>query len=559
MKNESLNKRAFFSFLGLFLLINSLLYFQNYVGIVRHLGLTDGPTINAGSWTGRMHMLFGRHTYHFIKISGEFLLFTNLFFFIKPSNKWLKRLLYFCFIFYFVYNIYYEFNQKFYGITPAFQNDYVLLSEVLPIFLNSLSGNATLLYILTIIFVIAVGALFVFLIKKLLANFELIRSHLATRILMGFFLFFTLIYSTVSSYKPSHQKLIDIHWLSPKIVQSTSLPNAHKFENIETNLYTDFLDFQLKTKPNIYLLFIESYGTVITESPDLKPKYLEQINNIEVRLKNADYHFASNYSISPVKGGRSWLAFSSFMSGLKVENQIHYNDLIQRNVDFPNMVRYFNTQGYQSYRLSTISNKNSDKLIPYERTNLYWKFNEWWTYWDFKYKGHHYDVLGGIPDQYALGYYRDVITKNIDKPKFLFFITMASHMPWYEPPPFLDDYKELNQERPGKNLSLEGDDVFRYAKAIEYDLELMTRFILEEKEPSIFILVGDHQPPGMEHKVDGITDNSATPIHIISRDSSLIDRFNKDGFQIGLEVDLERLEYLKHEEFYEMLMTNMQK
>jgi len=288
MSNKKLNKRAFFTFLGLFLLINSLLYFQNYVSIFNHLGMTEGPTINAGSWTGRMHMLFGRYSYHFIKISGEFLLFVSLFFFIKPSNKWLKRLLYFCFIFFFIYNIYFEFNQKFYGITPAFLNDYVLLSEVLPIFLNSLSGNATLLYISAIVFVIAVGLLLIFLIKKLLSNFEQIRSHFAIRFLMGFLLFFTLIYSTVSSYKLSHQKIIDVHWLSPKIVESMSLPNAHKFEKIETNLYKEFLDLNLKTKPNIYLLFIESYGTVITESPDLKPKYLQQINTIGTKLKNAD-------------------------------------------------------------------------------------------------------------------------------------------------------------------------------------------------------------------------------------------------------------------------------
>jgi len=111
-------------------------------------------------------MLFGRPEYHLLKISAEFLLLVSLFFFIAPSNKWVKRLVYTCFIFFFVYNIYFEFNQKFYGIIPAFQNDYVLLSEVLPIFLNSLTGNAFLSYLFGLAFILLTGLFFIFLIKK---------------------------------------------------------------------------------------------------------------------------------------------------------------------------------------------------------------------------------------------------------------------------------------------------------------------------------------------------------------------------------------------------------
>lgn len=552
-----LDKRAFFRFLGLFVLLNTLLYFQNYVSIFNHLGLTQGPTINAGSWTGRLHMLFGRYEYHFIKISGELLLFTCLLFFINPPGKWIKRLFYFIYFFLFIYNIYFEFNQKFYGIIPAFRNDYVLLNEVLPIFLNSLSGNATILYIGAVVSLFLICFVFTFLIKKMIFNFLVIRHHIVTRILIGSLLLFTLAYTSLSSYKLCTQKIADVNWLSPKIIQSFTLPGADKFKTIKSNPFEKYLSVDLKTKPNIYLLFIESYGTVITESPDLKPQYLQQIQGIENRLAEEEFHIASNYSLSPVIGGRSWLAFSSFMSGLKVENQIQYNDLIQRNIEYPNIIRYFNKQGYKSYRLSTMSNKNADKLIPYERTNLYWGFDEWWTYRDFKYQGHQYDVLGGIPDQYALGYYREVISKEAKQAKILFFISMASHMPWYPPPPLLDDYKKLNQKKPEVALKLEGDDVTRYSEAIKYDLELMTQFILEEQESSIFILVGDHQPPSMEYKIAGITEDSATPIHVISKDSVLVNYFLGAGFQRGMKVELEGLEYLKHEEFYELFMEGM--
>ncbi len=554
---NALNKRAFITFWLLFILINGLMYFQNYISILNHWGLLQGPTINAGSWTGRVHMLFGRSSYHLFKISGEILLLLSLFFFIKPTQKWPKRILYSTFIFLFVYNVYYEFYQKFYGIIPSFKNDYVLLQEVLPVFLNSMVGNAILYYAATVIATILLAVFFVFLMKKMIKNFFLIRKHKLTQLAFLVLLLFTIIYASVSSYKLEHQNILDTHWLIPKIVKSTSLHEADKFKQAKPSPYKNYLDYPLAEKPNIYLLFIESYGTIVTESPDLKGSYLQQIKGIEKELSSAGYHTASTYSISPVKGGRSWLAFSSFMSGLKVENQIQYNDLIQKNHSFPHMVRYFNKQGYQTYRLSTISNTNSSSLIPYERTNRYWGFDEWWTYWDFKYQGHPYDVLGGIPDQYAMGYYRDVITKDVEKPKLLFFITMGSHMPWFEPPPIVDDWKELNRPQPGKVQSMEGNEIDRYEKSIQYELELMTRFILEESENSIFILVGDHQPPGMEYKITNITHDAATPIHIISKDSMLIQRFNEDGFQKGMEVKLDQLDYLKHEAFYKIFMDNL--
>ena len=466
-------------------------------------------------------------------------------------------LLYSIFIVLFIYNIYFEFNQKFYGITPAFRNDYALLSEVLPIFLNSLTGNSGLTFLGTILFILITGASFVLLLKLMIKHFLKIRHLKITVWIAGLFWFFTIVYSTVDSYKLKHQKILDVYWMSPYIIKSMTLEGADKYKKIENSPYEAQLSRSLQNKPDIYLIFVESYGTVITESPEMKSAYLQQIKDIESRLDTAGYHIASNYSRSPVKGGRSWLAFSSFMSGLKVENQIQYNDLIQRNFDYPNMIRFFNHQGYQTYRLSTISNVDSDSLIPYARTNRYWGFDEWWTYWDFEYRGYQYDVLGGIPDQYALGYYRDVIESKNTQPKLMFFITMASHMPWYEPPPLLEDWSTFNILKVDKPLVMEGSDADRYQQAVFYDLELITRYILSGNPNSIYIIVGDHQPPGMEYMIAGITDDAATPMHIICQDNSLIQHFQSHGFQKGMSVNLDKIEYTNHESFYGIFLGGL--
>lgn len=552
-----LNLKAFFFFWGIFIVINILFFFQNYVGILNHLGWTEGPTIDAGSWTGRVHMLFRRHDYHFIKISGELLILLGLFFFINPKRKTYRWILYIIFMFLFIYNIYFEFYQKFYGVIPSFQNDYVLLQEVLPIFLNSLSGNTTFLYLFALVAIMVIASIFIYLIRSMLRQFILIKNHRAFKISYGALLAFSIIYVGVSSYKLKHQKIIDIQFLSPLVIQSTKLKGANKYEKITSNNFDQYLNKTLSSKPNIYLFFVESYGTVLTEAPNSKTTYLQKIDSIEKRLIKKEYSMASTYSLSPVKGGRSWLSFSSFMSGLKVENQIQYNDLIQKNFNYPNLIRLFNQKGYQTYRLSSMSNKNAHKLIPYERTNRYWSFDEWWTYWDFNYFGHHYDALGGIPDQYILGYYRDVVSQQTSKPKLLFFITMSSHAPWYPPPPIVEDWKTLNQERPGVELSLTGEEEFRYQEAVYYDLEILTQFIEQEEESSIFILVGDHQPPSLEYKISGITPLSSTPLHIISKDSTLVQGFIGEGFQDGMDIDLKSVKYIGHEDFYGIFMENL--
>ena len=132
-------------------------------------------------------------------------------------------------------------------------------------------------------------------------------------------------------------------------------------------------------------------------------------------------------------------------------------------------------------------------------------------------------------------------------------------MPWFKPPPLLDEWRDFNQIQSKELLSMEGSDLVRYERAIHYELELMARFIqAHSSEQSLFILVGDHQPPGMEHLVYDITPDAATPVHIISKDSSLTQGFMTHGFQEGWLVDLEKVQYMRHEDFYSMFFSVLQ-
>jgi len=145
-----------------------------------------------------------------------------------------------------------------------------------------------------------------------------------------------------------------------------------------------------------------------------------------------------------------------------------------------------------------------------------------------------------------------------DKPLMLFTITQNSHYPWLPHPELVADWRTLNQPAP-EDAPVDpesiGLDAMRanHLNAIEYQLRMLTQFILEVgDENSIFVLIGDHQPPAVSRRADGW----ATPVHIISRDVAFVEAFAEYGFIPGLIVtDLEPS--LRHEGFYSMFMRTL--
>jgi hypothetical protein len=118
----------------------------------------------------------------------------------------------------------------------------------------------------------------------------------------------------------------------------------------------------------------------------------------------------------------------------------------------------------------------------------------------------------------------------------------------------LRNWRNFN-EMPAETTTT-GDDIAhadkrqRYLAAIEYELRMLVDFILETgDEDTIFLLVGDHQPPQVSRRADGWE----TPVHIIAKDQELLAAFDAAGFLRGLQVDAAPAE-LHHEAMYPLLM-----
>ncbi|MEL6924407.1 MAG: sulfatase-like hydrolase/transferase, partial [Bacteroidota bacterium] len=493
------------------LAINLMLFVPKYLFNLDHAQLLPfGKEGLAG--------LLSRTNEDSFRLSGELLVLTGMLaVFLQLSRKltptippWFKWLVSLIFLVFFYYQLMLEFSLKLYGEAPSFLNDLTLIRQVLPIFLSGRGLDNPLYIIAAIIGFVAVSTLFVWLVHSCLsALWDLFGRKATTEDTRPHRLHWYLLLSlqaltlfSLLKYPPTSNQST-IQWSLAKIAQSADKEGFDKLETIENKqLYQDYLTADLRQKPNIYLIVIEAYGSVISLAKNTSENYGKVTDDLTKVLSKEGWYSTSNYSESPIQGGRSWLAFSSLMSGLRIENQLHYNDLLHGHPDFPHLIRYLNGQDYRSYRLTTLSaTESAKKQIPQQAMNRLWDYTRWLQFDDVPYRGYAYNNFGGIPDQYALEYFNESVTKQESGPEFLFFITMTSHAPWYSPPPLVDDWRQLDELQTAVPPAA-AELLQRYEKTIHYELNFLTKFITETADSnSIFILVGDHQPAGLMYQL----------------------------------------------------------
>ncbi|HHH50384.1 MAG TPA: hypothetical protein ENK52_05335 [Saprospiraceae bacterium] len=549
MAKKNNNKNTTLYFWLFFVLCNCFIFLPKYF---LNIDITNLISITNMS----IRSVFEHVNQDFLRLSGEFFLLSSLLFFFK-EKRWFSIFLTICFFLLISYQAYYEFSIRLYEQVPSFQNDYLLIRQVLPIFLSNRGIDSPIYIISAIIVLLLAIALGIFLVSQMIKHF---RGSKKTRIIYAIIM----LYHLVSfSQMPINNRNANIQWSLPKIAQSL---DTKSFEPIylkeKKNIYSNLIQKNLVQKPNVYLLVIEAYGGLVCNTSITNNSYKENIGTVKKILDKNGWKTTSNLSRSTIFGGRSWLGFSTIMTGMKIENQIQYNQLLFDNNDFPHMIRFFNQQEYQTYRLSTLSaSKAAKKRIPQQTMHELWEYNKWLQFDDIPYHGIRYNSFGGIPDQYALSYFNNQFTNKNNTPQFLFFITMNSHTPWYKPPPILDNWQSfdsISNNKATNQKSLDGSTIERYQKTIEYELNFITKFITEEADSnSIFILVGDHQPAGLGHFVMENKRKFDCPIHIVSKNENFIHAFEKYGFVEGMYADPKKVTSIRHEDIYEMFTKEM--
>ena len=71
---------------------------------------------------------------------------------------------------------------------------------------------------------------------------------------------------------------------------------------------------------DVFLVFIESYGAIAYERPDIAPRLAAGRAQLDSAIRATNRDVVSAFVESPTFGGSSWLAHLSLMSGVEVRD-----------------------------------------------------------------------------------------------------------------------------------------------------------------------------------------------------------------------------------------------
>ncbi|MCA9980023.1 MAG: sulfatase-like hydrolase/transferase, partial [Anaerolineales bacterium] len=459
------------------------------------------------------------------------------------------------YLFALVYTLYEGFIRSYYLLDPIWYNDFPLFRDGAHYVLHSLH-LAPIVYFLALAALAGLAALVALLLHALLNTSTQIGSQRVTRwVLLALLVWATAVWLAKGSAMSEPSTAVAS--LTSKLAHNASLSQeawqaSRQFTRDRLTPFYEQTPADLATKPNIYLIFVESYGSVLYQRPDFRRNYLALTSQLNDDLTADGWHVVSSRSESPTWGGGSWIAYTSAISGLPITAHAQYLLLLNQyqTQTLPSLPNYLRQQGYKSYSISG----NADVLpeIEWQRYKLFYGIDQWWRVDELSYTGPLYGWGPSLPDQYAFGYAQEQMRQQ-GEPHFLFYVTQNSHYPWHPLPPVTADWQEL-ATLPTPSFSTERVPHAvlrqRYWRAIERQLEgLLGDVQTHGRANDLYIIIGDHQPARVANYGDGWD----TPIHIVTQDPALAEAFLPFGFVPGFDTEALTPAPLHHAGLYSLL------
>lgn len=294
---------------------------------------------------------------------------------------------------------------------------------------------------------------------------------------------------------------------------------------------TPLADLQGK---DVLIVFVESYGRVAVEDPAIAPGVVAVLDSGSDRLAAAGFTARSAFLTSPTFGGISWLAHSTLESGLWVDSQQRYDQLMASGR--PTLISTFGDAGWRTVLDAPANQRDWPEATTFYRAN---------QVYDSRNTGYAGPGFGfaTIPDQYTLAFlHRAELAPANRKPVFAEIDLQTSHTPWL-PLPSLVDWTAVGDGtvfagQPERSPAV--DDVWAdpasvrtaYGRAIEYSLSTLFSFVLTYGDDDLVVIaLGDHQPAPI---VSGAGAGHDVPVTVISRDPAVAAASAAWGWSAGL-------------------------
>jgi phosphatidylglycerophosphate synthase len=285
---------------------------------------------------------------------------------------------------------------------------------------------------------------------------------------------------------------------------------------------------------DVLLVFVESYGRVAVQDSSFSPRIDAALERGAAQLRAAGFSSRSAFLTSPTFGGLSWLAHSTLQSGVRVNGQWRYDQLVKN--DHLTLTRAFKRAGWRAVGAMPGNRR------AWPEGSTFYHYDQVYDRRNFGYRGPTFG-LPPMPDQYTLlALRRRELAKRHRPPLFAEVDLISSHAPWTRIPRLISwgdvgdgsIFDRLPAEE-STETALFGDAArarAAYGHSIEYSLNTIFSFVQRYGDDNLVLVVlGDHQPATV---VTGQGASHDVPISVIAHDPKVIDQIAGWRWQEGM-------------------------
>jgi hypothetical protein len=294
-------------------------------------------------------------------------------------------------------------------------------------------------------------------------------------------------------------------------------------------------DFAALRGADVAIVMFESYGAVVFDDRDLREGLAPDRDALARAVAGSGRAVVSAFVTSPTFGGASDLAHLSLLSGLDLRDPLRHDLLV--TTDRPTLVTALRDRGWRTHGLYP--------AVSWDWPEVgFYRFDEYIDARHLDWRGPRIGYWG-IPDQYAIARFDRMHPSSAGgPPRFLFFPTINSHLPFGPVPPYQPDWSRLLSASPfddepiARALAAPPDWLRPrpgYAASVAYTYAWLAGWIARPRDRAeTVVIVGDHQPGAA---VAGEGARWDVPVHVVSDDPALLERLTRMGFVPGLVPD----------------------
>jgi hypothetical protein len=285
---------------------------------------------------------------------------------------------------------------------------------------------------------------------------------------------------------------------------------------------------------DVLLIFVESYGRASLDNPAYAPRLRGVLKEFDAALQEKGFSARSGWVTSSTFGGESYLAHSTTVSGLWIDNRQRYAQLLTSTRR--TLIGDFNAAGWRTVAVMPAI------TAPWPEADFF-RYGKIYAAPDMNYKGDKFDYLP-MSDQFALSVLQTQELAPTDRAPVMAEVALiSSHVPW-APLPKLIPWEEVGDGSIFKTARTteSANDVFRagrvpeqYAMSVDYSLRTLMSFITTfARDNTLLIILGDHQPMPF---LAGENASHEVPAHLIAKDPALLAALDEDTWTPGMQPD----------------------